>query len=93
MVMSVLKLPNTLLHEQAGDCLAQWESQLSTASLKKIQIDASDLLDFDSSALAVLLGLRRLVLARSGSLEVIGMSDRLRELAGLYGVRNLLEQV
>jgi phospholipid transport system transporter-binding protein len=92
MAMSVLKLPQTLLHEQADACLALWESQLPAAPLQKIELDASALLEFDSSALAVLLGLRRLVLARSGSLEVTGMSERLRELAGLYGVRNLLEQ-
>lgn len=90
--MSVLKLPNTLLHEQADACLAQWVSQLPAEPLTKVSIDASSLLEFDSSALAVLLGLRRVVSARSGTLRVTGMTARLRELAGLYGVLQLLEQ-
>jgi phospholipid transport system transporter-binding protein len=51
------------------------------------------LVAFDSSALAVLLGLRRVVLAHGGSLQIRGMTSRLRELASLYGVLDLLVQV
>jgi phospholipid transport system transporter-binding protein len=57
-----------------------------------VQVDASALIEFDSSALAVLLGLRRLVLSRGGSVHINGMTPRLSELASLYGVLDLLEQ-
>jgi len=55
-----------------------------------VALDASALTEFDSSALAVLLGLRREVVARGSALQVEGMSPRLRELASLYGVMDLL---
>ena len=94
--MSPLKLPATLLHDQADACLALWESQLaqSTAALPpEVALDASELTEFDSSALAVLLGLRRLLGHKGSALRVEGMTPRLRELASLYGVMDLLQPV
>lgn len=90
--MSNLKLPSTLLHDQADACLAQLEAQWRLSMHARVPVDASALAEFDSSALAVLLGLRRLVLAQGGSLHITGMSARLRELASLYGVLALLEK-
>ena len=87
----VLKLPNILLHAQADACLSKWLAQLPQAGQHKVEVDASDLVDFDSSALAVLLALRRAVTAQGGSLKVLGMSARLNQLAHLYGVLDLLE--
>ena len=87
----VLKLPSTLLHAQADACLSKWLAQLPQAGQHKVEVDASDLVDFDSSALAVLLALRRAVTAQGGSLKVLGMSARLHQLANLYGVLDLLE--
>jgi phospholipid transport system transporter-binding protein len=55
-----------------------------------VVLDASDLVDFDSSALAVLLGLRRVLSQRGSALHIAGMTPRLRELAALYGVLELL---
>jgi phospholipid transport system transporter-binding protein len=49
------------------------------------------LADFDSSALAVLLGLRRVLTQEGSVLRVEGMTPRLRELASLYGVMDLLQ--
>ncbi len=91
--MSDLTLPATLMHDQANACLAQWGVQLKAlpASTAPVQLDASALLEFDSSALAVLLGLRREVQALGRRLQVQGMTARLRELATLYGVQDLLE--
>jgi phospholipid transport system transporter-binding protein len=40
--------------------------------------------------LAVLLGLRRVLTQKGSSLQVKGMTPRLRELASLYGVLELL---
>lgn len=89
--MSPLKLPAQLLHDQANACLAQWVAQLPAAIPPVVVLDASALQEFDSSVLAVLLGLRREVLQRGSTLKVEGLSARLRELAGLYGVIDLLQ--
>jgi phospholipid transport system transporter-binding protein len=90
--MSVLKLPHTLLHEQADACLAQWVTHCRTNAQPSVVLDASALVEFDSSALAVLLGLRRALSVQGSALQITGMTPRLRELASLYGVLGLLEQ-
>ncbi len=89
--MRLLKLPNTLLHAQADACLSQWVAQLPPTDPQWVEVDASELMNFDSSALAVLLALRRAVAAKGGTLKVSGMSPRLHQLAHLYGVLDLLE--
>jgi phospholipid transport system transporter-binding protein len=89
--MALLKLPATLLHDQANACLAQWLGQLPKTLPPNVALDASALTEFDSSALAVLLGLRRELVLRGSALEVTGLSPRLRELASLYGVMDLLQ--
>jgi phospholipid transport system transporter-binding protein len=61
-----------------------------SVSTTEFQVDASALEHFDSSALAVLLELRRQAQVRGQSFQVTGMSARLSELAGLYGVDELL---
>ena len=53
-------------------------------------IDASALKDFDSSALAVLLECRRIAQASGKAFTVRGVPAPLAELAGLYGVDELL---
>ena len=55
-----------------------------------VVIDASGLNEFDSSALAVLLECRRQALADGKSFSVRGLPARLRQLAGLYGVAELI---
>ncbi len=84
-----LTLPQTLLHDQADACLAEWLAQLPLGSKPAVEVNASALVAFDSSVLAVLLGLRRVVLGHDGSLQIRGMTPHLRELASLYGVLDL----
>jgi phospholipid transport system transporter-binding protein len=91
--MTVLTMPETLLHEHAPACLAQWAAQCKTVASSVVSVDASALMAFDSSDLAALLGLRREVLAQGGTLHISGMTSRFRELARLYGVLDLLEPV
>ncbi|MEX8519573.1 MAG: lipid asymmetry maintenance protein MlaB [Leptothrix sp. (in: b-proteobacteria)] len=50
------------------------------------EIDAGELQQFDSTALAVLLELRRTALAHGHAFSVLHAPARLRELARLYGV-------
>jgi len=94
----VLTLPSDLTHRDAAvylaQSLAQSLEQLAAAdsvSTSELQVEASALQHFDSSALAVLLELRRQAQVRGQSFQVTGMSARLSELAGLYGVDELLD--
>ena len=89
----MLTLPSDLTHRDAAACLVQSLEQLAAAdsvSTSELQVEASALQHFDSSALAVLLELRRQAQVRGQSFQVTGMSARLSELASLYGVDELL---
>ena len=85
----VFQLPSQLTHDQASAVAAQVGNLARTQP--SLQIDASRLTHFDSSALAVLLGLRRILIQKGSALRVDGMTPRLRELASLYGVMDLLQ--
>ena len=89
--MAVLKLPAVLVHAQASACRTQMVQAMAATQDRVVLLDASDLQQFDSSALAVLLACRREALALGRRLQVQGLSDRLRELATLYGVLELLQ--
>ena len=84
-------LPSRLIHADADGflqmSLSHWRS---SPSADQWCIDASALERFDSSSLAVLLGLRRALLATGARLTVQGLPERLRDLAILYGVAELL---
>jgi phospholipid transport system transporter-binding protein len=85
----MLRLPATVTHEDAMACLRGWRGQLPLGS-GPVQLDASGLQRFDSAALAVVLDLRRQVVAQGRTLELEGAPPRLLDLAALYGVRELL---
>lgn len=85
----MLSLPAVLTHEHAKACLAQLTAGLR-AEATQVVVDAALLRSFDSSALAVLLELRR-ECARAGKrFAVKGLPARLRDLASLYGIEGLL---
>ena len=86
----MLALPAVLTHAQAGPCLEGLCAALAVGPLQVV-LDAQPLQDFDSSALAVLLELRRACLRRGKHLHIQGAPERLMHLAALYGVRALLE--
>jgi len=89
--MAVLRLPAILMHPEASACLTQLVQAMASTQDRVVLLDASELQDFDSSALAVLLACRREAQALGRSLQVEGLSARLRELATLYGVLELLQ--
>ena len=60
------------------------------AEVAELVLDASQLTEFDSSALAVLLECRREALAAAKTFSVTALPARLRQLAELYGVAELL---
>lgn len=86
----MLTLPSTLTHDEAPACLALWLTQLPMGQGQAVQLDGSALQRFDSSALSLLLALRRHLLARGQTLSLVAVPPRLAELATLYGVDELL---
>jgi phospholipid transport system transporter-binding protein len=85
-----LILPADLRHSTAAHCLAQLQAQIRSSSNKEVEIEAGQLADFDSSALAVLLGCQREAQTLSKTLKFKQFPPKLRELATLYGVSELL---
>jgi phospholipid transport system transporter-binding protein len=88
----VLVLPAELTHAQAPACVRMLAQALRSEPGQQAVADASALRHFDSSALAVLLECRREALALGKSFAVSQLQPRLRELAGLYGVSELLPE-
>jgi phospholipid transport system transporter-binding protein len=86
----VLTLPTELTHAQATVCLAQLIAPLAEQP-SPVQVDATPLQHFDSSALAVLLALRRACADVGKPMVVQGLPGGLRDLAMLYGVEELLQ--
>ena len=86
----MLVLPAELTHEHAAACCRMFELGLRNDPAQSVVADAGPLTRFDSSALSVLLGCRREALALGKTFSVKGMPPRLRVLAGLYGVADLL---
>lgn len=56
-----------------------------------LEVDASALVSFDTSVLAVLLHSRRLALAAGCEFRIAGAPPKLAQLARLYGVAELLD--
>ena len=73
----MLKLPAELTHAQADACLSQWLSQLPVGQ-GPVVVDGGGLRQFDSTALALLLELRRHLLGRGQMLVLeAGSTPRL----------------
>jgi phospholipid transport system transporter-binding protein len=85
----VLVLPSELTHAQARACLQMLVQGLRAQSASVV-VDASALQRFDSAALAVLLEFRRECLVAGKHFLIRGLTPRLADLAGLYGVAELL---
>lgn len=88
----MLSLPSELTHRQANACLAQLRAGLDAAPAgETVVVDASALERFDSSALAVLLELRRIAQRSQKTLQVQAQPPHLSDLAKLYGIETLLQ--
>jgi phospholipid transport system transporter-binding protein len=85
----VLVLPVELTHAQATASLRMLLQGLRSQP-GAVVVDATALARFDSSALAVLLECRRESFSLGRSFAVRGLPQRLADLAGLYGVSELL---
>lgn len=85
----MLTLPAVLTHAVAPGFVRSLTPGLF-AGTGDVVADAAALHQFDSSALAVLLECRRRTLAAGKVFSVHGAPARLRELAELYGVAELI---
>ena len=85
----MLTLPSVLTHAEAAE-FAGGLGLLVQTQAQAVVTDASALRTFDSSALAVLLACRREALAAGKTFSVKDLPARLRQLAGLYGVAELI---
>ncbi len=85
----MLHLPVELTHDHAKACLAQLTMGVD-AEASPVVVSATALKRFDSSALAVLLELRRTCLRAGKTLVVQGLPKHLGDLATLYGIEGLL---
>lgn len=85
----MLQLPEALTQTTAKVRLAELVGALATESAGVV-VDASRLDQFDSTALAVLLGLRREALKLGKTFAIQAMPERLGDLARLYGIDALL---
>ena len=86
----MLVLPAELLHDRAGACTRMLAQRLRSEPESAVVADVAALTRFDSSALAVLLECRREALALGKTFSVKALPPRLRDLASLYGVAELL---
>ena len=84
-------MPVELTHDQAKACLENMVASMD-AEGSSVVVDAKVLERFDSSALAVLLELRRVSIRLGKSMVVQGAPKHLTDLATLYGIEGLLPQ-
>jgi phospholipid transport system transporter-binding protein len=84
-----MQLPATTTIEQAAELALTLPAAMAEGS-GSVQIDASALRDFDTSAIALLLQARRLAQAAGHGFQVVGAPAKLAQLAQLYGVEELL---
>ena len=87
----MLCLPAVVTHAQALEAARGLKAQVAT-QVDGVLLDVSALTQFDSSALAVMLACRREAVAQGKSFAVQGLPQKLGQLAGLYGVAELIPQ-
>ena len=85
----MLIFPSVVTQAQALGVARELNAQVDTQGATVV-IDASRLEQFDSSALAVMLACRRQAIAAGKSFAVQGLPSKLSQLAGLYGVAQLM---
>lgn len=88
--MSSLKLPAVTALEQTPALMREIDAALAAGAGEPLQLDATGLTSFDTSAIAMLLHAQRAAKAHGVALQVQGAPAKLLELAQLYGVEGLL---
>jgi phospholipid transport system transporter-binding protein len=86
----MLPLPAQLTLDEAQATLCGLLREMAGQAGATIELDAAPLAQIDTSTLAVLLACQRSARQQGKALRVHGAPDRLRMLATLYGVQDLL---
>jgi phospholipid transport system transporter-binding protein len=97
LILSGLKLPARLRMDGARAAWAQMSpalraeaAQVLAAAGREVRLSAAELKDFDSSALSLLLSAARQCSEQGATLKLNDAPEKLRELARVYGVAELL---
>lgn len=88
--MAHAALPARLTLQGATQALNELSAAAAGSDAPAWRVDAAALTSFDSSAIAVMLELRRQLMAQGRTLVVENWPERLKALVGLYGVGELL---
>jgi phospholipid transport system transporter-binding protein len=87
--MNSFKLPPKIGHEEAERVLRRFKEDLralNASESKSVLVDASELKEFNSSALALLLAFKRELQSKGLDLQVDQLPRQLQNLAQVYGV-------
>jgi phospholipid transport system transporter-binding protein len=87
---AAVPLPEQLTLQGAAQTLDRLSQSLAQQAGSSVVLDAAPLKVFDTSAVAVLLELRNVLLSQEKTLQVTRMPQRLQALVSLYGVAELL---
>lgn len=86
----MVQLPAILVHQTATASLAELLLAVRAQPSDCVTVNAAPLVRFDSTALAVLLEVRRVALSLGKTLLLQALPTRLADLARLYGIAELL---
>jgi phospholipid transport system transporter-binding protein len=89
----MLTLPATVTITEASAALRELARAVPGETGAQVTLDASGLVRFDTSALAVLLELKRLAQAQGKRFALVHVPARLADLARLYGLTPLLSEI
>ncbi len=89
-VPMALRLPGHMILSDAVVGLADLQRAAALQTGAEVTLDTADLAVFDTSAVAVLLELRRNLADQGKTLKLANPPKRLQDLIGLYGVAELL---
>ena len=85
----MLSFPAVVTYKQAHETARLLKAEMASQA-GGVVLDARALTQFDSSALAAILACRREALALGKTFAVQNLPDKLSQLAGLYGVAELI---
>jgi phospholipid transport system transporter-binding protein len=89
--MTLYSLPTKILHENAQSVLSEGMVALASVSVNNaLNIDCQKLDTFDSTALSIILALKRQAQKRAVTIQLQDVPEKLVSLAEVYGVANIV---
>jgi phospholipid transport system transporter-binding protein len=87
---AIIAMPEVVTMHVASGVLQTMSKLLKSQTATTAKVDARALQTFDSSAVAVLLELKRELAQGGRTLQAVNLPPKLKELVALYGVSELL---